>query len=636
MDRVLQRRDTAANWSTTNPILAEGEIGIITDGAKGYKIGDGVTRWNALEYPANPTNVVGELGDSEVAVINQKTVTDSLVQLEANTVTSIKNSQYIGKPTGINMLNYLTSVDGYLDLNVDGEVIITDATHKTSDFIAVEQGVTYSFFNSLYSFYGNVNGIRINAYRQNKAWLTRLVATYDSTTQVSTFYIDASSTTLAQVKYVRISYAIDAEYSTMLVKGDYPSEIITYTLDEHIQTSSKQLSDKISYTQVDFLNVDESINLFNPLNITIGKYVELNVDGLKLSDNATMCTSNYIPVIANQYYCFKPAIQFYGSTNSKKVLAFDRNKSFLTRYTGTLNDDVLVFKATYTGYVLVSFKISVLDEFMFVIGDQYPDSYIEPNKVTINEDIITIPSEHGKMDNVLFRKNALYLGDSIGEGLTANDNKYGWSGRIAENNEGTYYSLARSGATFTKGLVTDDGTPVTSILTKLEELITGSYTGDYIIVEGGTNDADRIGSILNGTSPEKFGVWSELDFSGNYDEQTFCGAFESLIYKILLNYKDKKFGIIIAQKMGYAYDTTFLNRRAYFDEMIKICRKWGVPYIDLWNTSWLNPRLPFQYDPNLDSAGNTSAGNYYVDGQHLTGKAYDYLARIIAEWMRQL
>lgn len=78
MDRVLQRRDTAANWSSTNPILAEGELGIITDGAKGYKIGDGLTRWNALEFPANPTSVVGELGNSEVAVINQKAVTDNL------------------------------------------------------------------------------------------------------------------------------------------------------------------------------------------------------------------------------------------------------------------------------------------------------------------------------------------------------------------------------------------------------------------------------------------------------------------------------------------------------------------------------------------------------------------------------
>lgn len=77
-DRVLQRRDTAANWAAANPILMEGEIGIVTDGAKGYKIGDGVTRWNALEYPANPTSVVQELGDSEVAVMSQKAVQDEV------------------------------------------------------------------------------------------------------------------------------------------------------------------------------------------------------------------------------------------------------------------------------------------------------------------------------------------------------------------------------------------------------------------------------------------------------------------------------------------------------------------------------------------------------------------------------
>lgn len=91
MDRVLQRRDTAANWSSTNPILAEGEIGIITDGAKGYKIGDGLTRWNALEFPANPTSVVGELGDSEVAVINQTTTTSYINSLLANDVNVVRS-----------------------------------------------------------------------------------------------------------------------------------------------------------------------------------------------------------------------------------------------------------------------------------------------------------------------------------------------------------------------------------------------------------------------------------------------------------------------------------------------------------------------------------------------------------------
>lgn len=77
-DRVIQRHDTAARWQSINPVLAEGELGIVIDGAKGYKIGDGVTAWNNLEYPANPTSVVQELGNDENAVMSQKAVTNSL------------------------------------------------------------------------------------------------------------------------------------------------------------------------------------------------------------------------------------------------------------------------------------------------------------------------------------------------------------------------------------------------------------------------------------------------------------------------------------------------------------------------------------------------------------------------------
>lgn len=77
-DRVIQRNDTAARWQSINPVLAQGELGIVSDEAKGYKIGDGVTAWNDLEYPANPTSVVQELGDSETAVISQKVTTSML------------------------------------------------------------------------------------------------------------------------------------------------------------------------------------------------------------------------------------------------------------------------------------------------------------------------------------------------------------------------------------------------------------------------------------------------------------------------------------------------------------------------------------------------------------------------------
>jgi len=49
--QIQLRNDTAANWSSANPILAQGEMGIETD-TKLFKIGDGVNTWSELEYGA--------------------------------------------------------------------------------------------------------------------------------------------------------------------------------------------------------------------------------------------------------------------------------------------------------------------------------------------------------------------------------------------------------------------------------------------------------------------------------------------------------------------------------------------------------------------------------------------------------
>jgi hypothetical protein len=46
-DKIQFRRDTAANWSAANPVLSEGELGLVTD-TMTYKIGDGITAWNSL------------------------------------------------------------------------------------------------------------------------------------------------------------------------------------------------------------------------------------------------------------------------------------------------------------------------------------------------------------------------------------------------------------------------------------------------------------------------------------------------------------------------------------------------------------------------------------------------------------
>ena len=47
--QIQLRNDTASNWTTENPTLAQGEVGIETD-TRLIKVGDGSTAWNDLDY----------------------------------------------------------------------------------------------------------------------------------------------------------------------------------------------------------------------------------------------------------------------------------------------------------------------------------------------------------------------------------------------------------------------------------------------------------------------------------------------------------------------------------------------------------------------------------------------------------
>ncbi len=56
--RILLRSDAATAWTTANPVLMKGEIGIEIDTNK-FKIGDGVKAWSALSYVGTQVKVTG-------------------------------------------------------------------------------------------------------------------------------------------------------------------------------------------------------------------------------------------------------------------------------------------------------------------------------------------------------------------------------------------------------------------------------------------------------------------------------------------------------------------------------------------------------------------------------------------------
>ena len=67
--RIKLRRDTASNWTTTNPILAIGEPGWETDTRK-IKLGDGTTAWRDLPY-----SITGDLQITGTEIVSKTALT---------------------------------------------------------------------------------------------------------------------------------------------------------------------------------------------------------------------------------------------------------------------------------------------------------------------------------------------------------------------------------------------------------------------------------------------------------------------------------------------------------------------------------------------------------------------------------
>ena len=76
-DLIQIRRDTAANWTSANSILAQGELGAETDTSK-IKIGDGSTAWSSLAYLID---VGSYITASSTDTLTNKTVRDTVYAL---------------------------------------------------------------------------------------------------------------------------------------------------------------------------------------------------------------------------------------------------------------------------------------------------------------------------------------------------------------------------------------------------------------------------------------------------------------------------------------------------------------------------------------------------------------------------
>jgi len=232
-------------------------------------------------------------------------------------------------------------------------------------------------------------------------------------------------------------------------------------------------------------------------------------------------------------------------------------------------------------------------------------------------------------ENCLTGKTAIFLGDSICAGKTVDKHTgvygYGWAGLIGERNGMVWKNYGRNGA-----VIAQIEGQERIVAMQLEQAEQDFERIDYILFEGGWNDADQLGNVA-----EKLGELSP-GFD-DFDCSTFTGAFETLILQMVTTYPDAKIGYIIPPKMGEApYGADGNVYRQFYDRAIEVCEKWGIPYLDLWNENPMNPELAVYYDSGIQKEAASGEGLFYTDGKHLTLRGYQRILSQIEAFLRSL
>lgn len=97
--RIQVRRGTASEWTTANPVLAAGEMGVETNTNK-FKFGNGTDTWSALSYAAADAAGIGEI--SQDAINQALSVGDGLTKVyddNANTMVVSVNTNTVATKT---------------------------------------------------------------------------------------------------------------------------------------------------------------------------------------------------------------------------------------------------------------------------------------------------------------------------------------------------------------------------------------------------------------------------------------------------------------------------------------------------------------------------------------------------------
>ena len=210
--------------------------------------------------------------------------------------------------------------------------------------------------------------------------------------------------------------------------------------------------------------------------------------------------------------------------------------------------------------------------------------------------------------DVFTDKKALFLGDSICAANCESGKSYrGWCGRIESSTGMRCVNRGVSGASIS----TCRGS--NRVINQYIAVMDRDF--DFVIMHGGVNDAWESAAV--GTVSSSYEL---KDFNVN----TYAGGLEELFYYVTKNHPNAKLGYIFNFATPSFKTGRIANMTEYYNVAKKICEKWNIPFLNMYEDNKLSSELTVTTTAHLS------------DYLHPNTAGYDVLYKYIMYWMETL
>lgn len=473
----------------------------------------------------------------------------------------------------------LSQVTADKRIQSDGS-IGSSSTHSLSDYIEVKNGWIVNGYIT-----PNTIGALGGWFDEDKSYCGKIedLPGYELTDQSKRYftlkvdfdgYIRLNIYTAYIESMVKINANVDTSLAYPLLNNYVPYE----------ETHAVYVTKTGMESRVDLIRLHNG--LFSTENVKSG-YLANN--GTQVWSNERYVTSDYIAVYMNRDYVIQGITTrfcLYDDTMTAIDGAFDE--------TITANRSFNAGNASYARFTY--------------FATEEDRMYFRPAEEAAYDTLLG--SGYIRSDNPLLGKTLVTLGDSIMEG-NGNGN-FGIGDIIASRNAMALNDCSKGGATI--AYREDIGEATGNIQYQARKAITDGVTPDYILINGQTNDLDKIGTNGMGEISSSFS-------SADFDTGTFAGGMETIFHSLKTAFPAAK---IVYVRVHHIGSRNLSMQDTFGATALGVCGKWGVPVVDLYEKGQLNTFLDshVSYTYNGDKTHPTREGydTFYINPIEATMK----------------